>query len=145
MRYGDDWKPRGLKMRILTLAAVVALGACQTAATEPAQRSARAQQTYESLLAGKVAGQPVRCLPNFRTNDMVPIDENTILFRDGRTVYVNTPIGSCYGLGRFNNALVTRTFNSNLCRGDIAQVVDPTTGVHAGSCALGDFVPYRPS
>lgn len=131
-------------MRILAIAAVATLCACQTTAA-PEPRSARAQQTYETMLAGKVAGQPVRCLPNFRTNDMVPIDENTILFRDGRTVYVNTPIGSCYGLGRFNNALVTRTFNSNLCRGDIAQVVDPTTGVHSGSCALGDFVPFRPS
>ncbi len=131
-------------MRILPIAAIAVLCACQTAATEPGQRSARAQQTYDKALAGKVPGQPVRCLPTFRSNDMVPIDENVILFRDGRTVYVNHPLGSCYGLGRFNNTLVTRTLGGNLCRGDLATVVDLTTGVHAGSCALGDFVPYRP-
>jgi hypothetical protein len=144
MRYGD-WKPRGLMMRILTFAAIAALCACQTAATEPTQRSARAQKTYDGMLAGKVAGQPVRCLPTFRSNDLVAIDENTILFRDGRTVYVNHPQGSCYGLGRFNNTLVTRTLGGNLCRGDLARVVDLTTGVNAGNCALGDFVPYKPS
>lgn len=131
-------------MRILTIAAVAALCACQTAATEPEQRSARAQKTYDGMLAGKVAGQPVRCLPTFRSNDLVAIDESTILFRDGRTVYVNQPLGSCYGLGRFNNTLVTKTLGGNLCRGDLARVVDLTTGVNAGSCALGDFVPYRP-
>jgi hypothetical protein len=132
-------------MRILTVAAVAVLCACQTAATEPEPRSARAQQSYDRMLAGKVAGDPVRCLPTFRSNDMVAIDENTILFRDGRTVYLNRPLGSCYGLGKFNNALVTRNLGGNMCRGDIAQVVNPTTGVLAGSCALGDFIPYKPS
>jgi hypothetical protein len=126
------------------LAATAALCACQTA-TVPTQRSVQAQQKYDSLLAGKVAGPPTRCLPLFRTNDIVTIDENTILYRDGRTIYVNRTLGSCYGLGRFNNTLVTRTFGSSLCHGDIARVVDPTTGVTAGSCALGDFVPYKPS
>lgn len=131
-------------MRILMFAASVAgLCACATA-SEPVQRAAEAQQRYDSLLAGKVAGEPVRCLPLFRSQDMVAIDENTVLFRDGRTIYVNRPLGSCYGLGRSNRALVTRSFTSNLCRGDIARVVDPTTGVHSGSCALGDFVPYKP-
>ena len=134
-----------LKMRALTVAAVATLCACQTAAVEPVQRDARAQQTYDRTLAGKVAGQPVRCLPTFRTNDMVAIDENTILYRDGRTTYVNHPLGSCSGLGRFNNSLVTKTLGGNLCRGDLARVVDLRTGVTAGSCALGDFVPYRPS
>lgn len=131
-------------MRIAMLAsAIVGLCACATA-SEPEQRSARAQQSYDRALAGKVAGEPVRCLPLYRSNDMVAIDETTILFRDGRTIYVNHPLGSCGGLGRFNYTLVTRTFGSNLCRGDIARVVDLTTGVHRGSCALGDFVPYRP-
>jgi hypothetical protein len=131
-------------MRLFMLAATAGLCACQTASIPP-QRNAQAQETYDSMLAGKVAGQPTRCLPLFRTHDMVAIDENTILYRDGRTVYVNHTLGSCYGLGRFNNALVTKTLGSSLCHGDIARVVDPTTGVNAGSCAIGDFVPYKPS
>ncbi len=123
---------------------VAGLAACSTASV-PEQRSPDAQARYNQLLAGKSAGEPVRCLPNYRTRDMVVIDDNTILFRDGSTVYVNHPLGGCGRLGRGNSALVTKTFNSQLCRGDISQVIDPTSGVIAGSCAMGDFIPYRPN
>jgi hypothetical protein len=29
------------------------------------------------------------------------------------------------------------------CRGDIVRSVDLSTGMQAGSCGLGSFVPYR--
>lgn len=128
-------------MRIMMLAAVAGLCACQTA-TEPTQRSAKAQATYDRLLAGKTAGPTQNCLPLYRTHDMTAIDDETIVFADGKTVYVNRTRGSCNNLDRGHYALVTRTFNSTLCSGDIAQVVDPTTGMYVGSCAMGDFVRY---
>lgn len=132
-----------MKMRTLMLAAAVAsLAGCQTA-TEPPQRTAEQQATYDRMLAGKTAGPAQRCLPSYRTNDMRVIDDDTILFKDGGTVYVNHPLGGCNQLGRGGYALVTRTFASTLCKGDISQVVDVSTGTFAGSCAMGDFVPYR--
>ncbi|MEO7814234.1 MAG: hypothetical protein ABIR87_02185 [Sphingomicrobium sp.] len=134
-------------MRILIIAvAATTLAACQTADYQPAQRSARAQQTFDKALAGKVAGKPDNCLPLRRSNDMVVIDDDTIIYRDGRTTYVNKPLGSCTNLGNGSYALVTRSGNgSMLCRGDISSVVDATSGITVGSCALGDFVPYRPA
>jgi hypothetical protein len=133
-------------MRILILASAVAsLAACETADYQPAARTAQAQQTYDKMLAGKTAGKAENCLPLQRSNDMVVIDDDTILYRDGRTTYVNQPLGSCNMLGRGSYALVTRSSGSQLCRGDIANVVDATTGVTVGSCSLGSFVPYRPS
>ena len=132
-------------MRIFMLATAVAgLCACATA-SEPAQRSASAQRQYDNLLAGKAPGEAEKCLPTYRSNDMTIIDDNTILFRNGRTVYVNHPLGGCMNLGRSGSALVTRNFGPQLCRGDIATVVDNTSGITLGSCSLGDFVPYRPS
>ena len=77
--------------------------------------------------------------------DMVVIDDDTILYRDGRTTYVNKPLGSCNLLSRGSYALVTRSQGSQLCRGDIATVTDVTSGTTVGSCALGDFVPYKPA
>ncbi len=131
-------------MRNLMLTiAVTAMAACATA-SEPVQRSARMQQTYDRLLAGKVAGKPESCLPTYRSNDMTVIDDHTILVRDGRTVYVNNPPGGCMNLHQSGRALVTRNVGPQLCRGDIGTVVDNTSGVTVGSCALGDFVPYRP-
>jgi len=133
-------------MRISLLAAAgISLAACETADFQPAQRSAQAQATYDKLLAGKTAGRAAKCLPLQRSNDMVVIDDDTILYRDGRTTHVNQPLGGCNRLGRGSYALVTRSTGSQLCRGDIANVVDLSTGVTVGSCALGDFVPYKPA
>jgi hypothetical protein len=132
-------------MRVFLLATAVAgLCACATA-SEPAQRSASAQRQYDNLLAGKVAGKAEKCLPTYRSNDMTVIDDDTILFRDGRTVYVNHPLGGCQSLGRSGSALVTRNIGPQLCRGDLATVVDNSSGMTLGACSLGDFVPYRKS
>ena len=132
-------------MRIFMLATAVAgLCACATA-SEPAQRSAKAQATYDRMLAGKTAGKAEKCLPTYRSSDMTVIDDDTILFRDGRTVYVNHPLGGCMNLHQSGRALVTRNFGPQLCRGDIANVVDNSSGITVGSCSLGDFIPYRAS
>lgn len=132
-------------MRAFMLATVaVGLCACATA-SEPAQRSVKAQATYDRMLSGKVAGKAEKCLPTYRSNDMTIIDDDTILFRDGRTVYVNQPLGGCQSLSRSGSALLTRNVGPQLCRGDLAEVVDNTSGMTLGACSLGDFVPYRPS
>ena len=57
---------------------------------------------------------------------MEVIDRDTIVYRDGRTSYVQHTNGHCYPNGpRGGYYLVTRSFGSSgLCRGDIAQVVD---------------------
>ena len=133
-------------MRIMMIAiAATSLAACETVDNQPQQRSASQQQSYDKLLAGKVPGKAESCLPLYRSNDMTVIDDDTILYRDGRTTYVNKPLGGCNNLGNGSYALVTHSTGSQLCRGDIAQVRDMTSGMTVGSCALGDFVPYKPA
>ena len=129
-------------MSLLLMAA--ALGGCATA-PEPV-RTAEAEAHLDRLIAGKVASKPISCLPHYRSNDMVVIDDGTVVFKNGRTVYRNDFMGgSCSNLGRGHYALVTRTSGgSGLCRGDIAEVRDVTAGITVGSCVLGDFVPYSP-
>jgi len=115
---------------------------CTTTSAQP-MRSAAKQQEYEKLLTGKVAGPPQSCLSSYHNNDMVVIDESTIAFRQGSSlVYINHMQGGCSNLGG-NYALVTKQFGSaQLCRGDIAQVVDLTNHFTVGSCVFGDFIPY---
>ena len=127
-------------MSLLFLAA--ALGSCSTVPPEP--RSASAEAHLQSLLAGRVASQPMACLPHYRADNMVVVDDNTVVFRNGRTVYRNDfQGGACSRLGSGFYALLTRrTGGTGLCRGDIAEVVDTSTGINVGSCVLGDFVPY---
>ena len=127
---------------LILLVTGAALVSCTTAPPQPTRTLAK-QRQYEQLLAGKVAGPPVSCLPHYASNDMVVIDDSTIAFREGSNrVYVNHMMGGCNNLGG-NYALVTRQFGSaQLCRGDIGQVVDLTNHFTVGSCVFGDFVPY---
>jgi hypothetical protein len=132
------------KMRGISLLLIgAALASCATAPPQPT-RTAKAQQQYDQLLAGKVAGAPQSCLAPYRSNDMVKIDDNTIAFKDGTSrVYINHMQGGCSNLSGGPYALVTKSFGgSGLCRGDIAQVVDTLNHMAVGSCVFGDFVPY---
>ena len=104
----------------------------------------QAEAHLQKLLSGKVPGQPISCLPDYRSDNMVVIDDETILFRDGRTVYRNDfQGGSCSRLSNGNYALLTKRIGGlGLCRGDIAEVKDLANGITVGSCVMGDFVPY---
>lgn len=119
------------------------LAACSTA-PDPVMRTAEAQAEYSKLIEGKVAGQPVSCLPRYASNDMRAIDNQTAVFKSvGNKVYVTRFDGSCNNLGAPGYALVTKLYGTDrLCRGDIAQVVQTSTGIPTGSCVVGDFVPY---
>jgi len=127
---------------LIALGGISALAACSASSVQDTP-SPRAQRELADALQGRTPGPAVRCLPNYRADNMQVIDDSTILFRDGRTVYVNTTLGACNNLANPSYALVTRNFGSQLCRGDIATVADMTSGMTVGSCALGDFVPYR--
>ena len=115
---------------------------CSTTPAQQAQ-SPRAQRELADALAGRVPGPPVRCIPSYRSDQMQVIDDYTILFRDGRTVYLQKPRGGCIGLSTGGRTLVTRKFGTtDTCDGDINHLVDLTSGIGGGSCVFGPFVPY---
>ena len=132
-------------MRVISLLmAGAVLASCTTGPGPAPTRTAEKQREYEQLLNGKVAQASVSCLPHYRSGDMRTIDENTILFRDGSArTYVAHMQGGCTSLPSGHYALVTHTFGTaDLCRGDIAQVVDTLNRIPIGSCVFGDFTPY---
>ena len=132
-------------MRLISmLMATAVLASCTTGPTSPPMRTAQKQQEFQQLLEGKVAQAPISCLPHFRSGDMRVIDDETIAFRDGsKRTYVAHMAGGCNNLSSGHYALVTKQFGTaDLCRGDIAQVVDTLNGFHVGSCVFSDFVPY---
>lgn len=124
-----------------------ALAACTTAPQMNATRSAQAEAQLQRMLAGKTAGQPMNCLSSHRSGNMVIVDDNTVLFRASpNRVYRNDLGPGCSRLGSGYYSLMTRgSGGTGLCRGDIAQVVDLTSGITVGSCVVGDFVPYTRS
>lgn len=115
-------------------------GFAAVGAQSPSEREAA--RTAE-LMAGRTEGRPVSCVNMRDLGSSRSIGDGDILFEGPgrRIVYVNRPAGGCPDLGP-GRTLVTRTTTTRLCRGDIAQVVDPVSGMTYGGCGLGDFVPY---
>ena len=131
-------------MRSISILLAGALLVSCTAVPPAPTRTAEAQRRYEELLVGKVAQRPVSCLPSYRAGDMIRIDDNTVVFKDGGSrAYVARMGGPCTGLSDPQNALVTHeSVGAAPCSGDIVQVVDIGARIAVGSCTWGEFIPY---
>jgi len=125
-----------------SLFALAALAGC-TAQTPPEMTEAQ-QASLADTLAGYTAGPTVSCVNQRLLRDNRSYGEGVIVFTGTTrsTLWVNRPAAGCPEL-RSSRALRTRTPSTQLCRGDIAVVFDPVSGIEYGSCALGDFTPYR--
>jgi hypothetical protein len=131
---------------ISLLIAGTILASCTTAPPPPGPppRSPSGQRAYEMLIAGRIAGTPQNCLPTFRLSDMSVIDGQNIVFRiSPRQSYLVRLTPGCELLDGGRYALVSRQFGgSNLCRGDIQQVMDIQNRITVGSCTVRDVIPY---
>lgn len=136
------------------IAATVALGLMAPfalTACAAGQQSAEAEALTPRQLAlldrelgGKVAGEPVSCIPGRTADQTIRVSDDILLYRvSGRLVYKNDLRSSCPGLARDNDIIVSRTTGTGPCRGDIITLVDRTSGISGGSCSLGEFTPYR--
>jgi hypothetical protein len=101
------------------------------------------EEQLERALAGRVAGEPVRCINLHGSSSSTIIDETAILYRVGGTIYVNRPRNGAESLDR-DATMVNRLWGSNqLCSIDTVRMVDASTGFFRGVVFLGEFVPYR--
>lgn len=124
-------------------AAAPLLAAAAVAGCAPAPHAEPVGNRLVDALAGRVAGEPVECLPFNRSQGTEAVGGNALLFRDGGRIWLSRGEGGgCDELDGGNYTLVTRSTGSRLCSGDIGRVVDLTTGMVAGSCVPGPFVPY---
>jgi hypothetical protein len=130
----------------LAALALLSVAGCATAGHEdnPPRLSDREERTLARALEGKVAGPPVACVSRVIGSDgLQPISDSILIYRINRNLtYRNNLNGACSGIAR-GNTLVLEPKVDQFCRGDIARSVDLTTRMQVGSCALGDFIPYR--
>jgi len=130
-------------MRTLMVTACLLAAGCSQAG--PIEPSASEVAQLDARLAGYAqSGPPVSCVNMRDLRDNHSFGQGVIVF-DGPTkasLYVNRPPAGCdeIGMGR---ALIIRTTMTRLCRGDIGEIFDITANISHGSCALGDFTPYR--
>lgn len=121
--------------------ATLAAAACAPAA--PVEMTEAAQSQLADELRGRSAGPSVSCVNQRNLRGNRSVGEGVIIFESSSNLlYVNRPPAGCPELDS-GRALLTRTSGTQLCRGDIATVFDPASGIHYGSCGLGEFTPYR--
>jgi len=120
--------------------AILALACLAPAAAAPASPSGAAKLADE--IDGRLAGSPLRCIDTHRMHGTRIIEHNAIIYDAGSTIYVNKPRRGSGSLNRWD-VLVTRTANSRLCRADVVELRDSSTGMLSGLAVLGDFIPYR--
>jgi hypothetical protein len=124
------------------------IGACLASCmTAPPSQTGTAQNEgrLHRLIAGKVAGTPQSCIPNITTrgNTMVVIDDQTVAFKaTGGRVYVGHLGAGCDNIGMGNSLVTRQSAASSLCRGDIAQLQNLSSGATVGSCTFQEFIPY---
>jgi hypothetical protein len=121
---------------ILALAATLCAAGALAADVSP-------EAKFAKLIEGKVAGKPVDCIDTRRGSASLSAYGDKLVYTiDRKLLYVSDTNGGCTGVAR-GDALVTRQFQTQLCRGDIARTVNLPAGIDTGSCALGSFTPYR--
>lgn len=111
--------------------------------TMEVQISEKEQAEFDKLIKDRTAGEPVSCISRADQNRLTIIGDKYLVYRrssNPETIYVNEPYGGCRNAER--NTLVTRKSTSQLCRGEIAQIRDMTSGMFVGSCGFSSFVPY---
>ena len=127
--------------KIIALAAIAATAACTA---EPIDTSRDDEARLAAELRGyEQTGPAESCVSLREIRGNHSVGERAIVFEGrGDRVWVNRPRAGCPDL-RHTRALRTETTTSQLCRGDIATIFDPTTGMEFGACGLGEFTPYR--
>ena len=129
----------------LPLALMLAAPAVNSGVKEVAL-SEKDQAKFDKKIANRTAGEPISCINRFDQKNLTVIGDKYLVYgrsRNAKTIYVNEPRGGCRDAD--SNSLITKRFSTNLCRGEIAEVKDLTTGIHYDSCAFGSFTPYTKS
>ena len=129
-----------MTMRKIAIALTASVALLGTASIEAKPRLTP-QQQLDKLVEGRVAGEPVSCIPNFETRNMQVLDKTAIVYGWGNTIWVNVP-KNAKDLDD-DEILVTRTSGSQLCDLDIVHTLDRGSQMPSGFISLGKFVPYK--
>ncbi|MHA6724120.1 hypothetical protein [Sphingomonas sp. RS2018] len=130
---------RRAAMLTLTLALLAGCTATAQEAERQAAEDSRVQAKLDKRLAGYTPGRPQSCFRPYQTQQEIYGD--TLVYRDGRRLWVTKTSGGCFGLKR-DDIVVTRSTSASYCSGDIVRTVDRTSAFPSGACSFGEFVPY---
>lgn len=102
-----------------------------------------AQRDLAKELAGHVPGKTSQCIdPKFASGPQV-IGHDTLLYREGGTIWKANVIGPCPSLDD-NVTVIVDMWGSQLCKNDKFRVLEPNATIPSAYCRLGSFQQYVP-
>ena len=125
-------------MRVLLPIAATALASCQPA---PLAQGGSVDP-FARELAGRAGGPAQRCISTQPSQNVRVINQATIAYEIGTTLWVNRLQQACPSLSPYNNVIAERG-GGQLCRGDRVSGLEPGATIPGPSCNLQDWVPYR--
>ncbi len=131
--------------KITYLTSFLLLAAAPLSGTADVKLTDEQKAELEKWVAGRIVGEPQKCIYRAKSNDIVVISEQVFLFgssRRSKTIYINKVSGACTDAGKYT-MVFRRTSAARLCRGDIVVVVDAVMNMPRGSCRLNDFVALK--
>ncbi|HEY0149436.1 MAG TPA: hypothetical protein VGB70_10580 [Allosphingosinicella sp.] len=128
---------------IIALAALGLAAGCAASTDDRAELRADTDVRLAAELSNyRQSGNTRSCVPLRNLGGNRSVGEGAVVFGSGSRIWVNRPRDGC-PLLRDDRTLILRTTSSQICSGDIVSVVDAQSGIHYGSCALGDFTPLE--
>lgn len=131
-----------IKSLTLGLAGAALFAAAATPSPAEARQKLSSEERLEKILEGRVAGEPSNCISLSSISSSQVIERTAIVYRAGRTIWVNRPAGGANALDG-NTIMVTKPVGNQLCSIDTVQLVDNSSRAWRGFVQLGDFIPYR--
>ena len=122
--------------------ALLAAAAIAASPAATAREKLAPEDQLAKLLEGRVAGEPQDCISLSSARSSQIIDKTAIVYRQGATLWVNTPRSGAESLDD-DDVLVTKPTGSQLCSIDTVQLHDRSSHFWTGFVSLGEFVPYR--
>lgn len=126
------------RLASLMAGAALALGATSATAADQAEKG---EARLAKMLEGRVAGEPVRCITTFRSNQPQIIPRVALVQDEGETIYVSRPANP-RSLDSFDILVIDRFSPSRLCVEDRMRTIDRSSGMLTGIVFLEEFVPY---
>jgi hypothetical protein len=89
-----------------------------------------------------VTGPEQSCVATQPARNLQIVDESTLVYGSGSTVYLNHLRAACPGLNP-TTTLIFDLHASQYCSGDHFRTIETGSSVPGPVCLLGDWVPYR--
>jgi len=131
--------------RFLIATAVLALAGtvahCADKPAKPDKRTEKNEARLAQRLEGRIAGEPVSCIPLVQSNRLEVVEGVALVYDSGDTLYVARPTDP--ETLRNDDIVVIDRHGSTLCDTDVIRTVDRNGGYMTAVIFLKKFVPYK--